>query len=117
MRVSKQRILRRTVFQLKPANKSVYWRNPNFDYSRLKKSGVLMTDRLNKATTIPGNAGSDRKDDPEKQGSGRDPEERPTNCTKDVREKMLDKTLADSFPSSDPLSTIPDPCEDDSMAA
>jgi hypothetical protein len=29
-----------------------------------------------------------------------------------VREKMLDKTLADSFPTSDPPSTIPDPSED-----
>jgi hypothetical protein len=64
---------------------------------------------------IPGEAGP--KEDPEKQGSGRDPEERPTGCRKEVREKMLDKTLADSFPSSDPLSSIPDPCEDDSMAA
>jgi hypothetical protein len=29
---------------------------------------------------------------------------------------MLDKTLADSFPTSDPPSTIPDPFEDDSFA-
>lgn len=28
-------------------------------------------------------------------------------------EKMLDKTLADSFPTSDPLSTIPNPGESD----
>jgi hypothetical protein len=28
---------------------------------------------------------------------------------KKSRENGLDKTLADSFPSSDPLSTIPDP--------
>jgi hypothetical protein len=34
-----------------------------------------------------------------------------------VREKALDKTLADSFPSSDPPSTIPDPCADDVQAA
>jgi hypothetical protein len=33
-----------------------------------------------------------------------------------VREKNLDKTLADSFPTSDPPSSIPDP-EDDSFAA
>jgi hypothetical protein len=32
-----------------------------------------------------------------------------------VREKMLDKTDADSFPASDPPSTIPDP-ENDSFA-
>ncbi len=29
-----------------------------------------------------------------------------------IREKTLDKTLADSFPTSDPPSSIPDPCED-----
>ncbi|MFB3813569.1 MAG: hypothetical protein ACE14L_05610 [Terriglobales bacterium] len=36
---------------------------------------------------------------------------------RDVREKMLDKTIADSFPTSDPPSTIPDPSADDSIAA
>ena len=29
---------------------------------------------------------------------------------------MMDKTLADSYPASDPLSSIPDPAEDDSAA-
>ena len=29
------------------------------------------------------------------------------------REQSMDKTLADSFPASDPPSTIPNPCEDD----
>jgi hypothetical protein len=29
-----------------------------------------------------------------------------------ARDRGLDKTLADSFPSSDPPSTIPDPCAD-----
>lgn len=29
-----------------------------------------------------------------------------------IRDKMMDKTLADSFPTSDPPSSIPDPCED-----
>jgi hypothetical protein len=29
-----------------------------------------------------------------------------------MREKTLDKTLADSFPASDPPSSIPDPSED-----
>ncbi len=48
----------------------------------------------------------------------RDPEDRPvSDKTKEVREKMMDKTLADSFPTSDPPSTIPDPEEDDSFAA
>ena len=48
----------------------------------------------------------------------RDPENR--NCDaeseKERRDKMMDKTLADSFPTSDPPSSIPDP-EDDSFAA
>jgi hypothetical protein len=50
-------------------------------------------------------------------GSKRDPEERPAGNQEEIREKMLDKTLADSFPTSDPPSTIPDPAEDDSFAA
>ena len=32
-----------------------------------------------------------------------------------VREKMMDKTLADSYPCSDAPSTMPDPGADDSM--
>lgn len=48
----------------------------------------------------------------------RDPEDRPVpEKPSAVRDKMLDKTLADSFPTSDPPSTIPDPEEDDSFAA
>jgi hypothetical protein len=41
----------------------------------------------------------------------RDPEDRPVEPTdrEGVREKMLDKTVADSFPASDPPSSIPDP--------
>jgi hypothetical protein len=41
----------------------------------------------------------------------RDPEDRdvPPTDRAGVREKMFDKTLADSFPASDPPSSIPDP--------
>jgi hypothetical protein len=48
------------------------------------------------------------------EGSRRDPESRPVpeHDEKKIREKMLDKTLADSFPASDPPSSIPDPAED-----
>ncbi len=51
---------------------------------------------------------------PERPGSGRDPEDRPAVQQQPgtVRDTMLDKTLADSFPTSDPPSTIPDPSED-----
>jgi hypothetical protein len=44
----------------------------------------------------------------------RDPEDRPVpdDNLRVVREKMLDKTLADSYPASDPPSTIPDPSTD-----
>jgi hypothetical protein len=44
----------------------------------------------------------------------RDPEDRPVEPTdrQGVREKMLDKTVADSFPASDPPSSIPDPESD-----
>jgi len=45
----------------------------------------------------------------------RDPEDRPVSPDNQhaVREKNLDKTLADSFPTSDPPSTIPDPAEEE----
>lgn len=49
---------------------------------------------------------------PEEPGSGRDPEERPAEHDSERREKAHDKTLADSFPTSDPPSTIPDPSGD-----
>lgn len=43
----------------------------------------------------------------------RDPEDRriDQNSEQEKRERALDKTLADSFPTSDPPSTIPDPGE------
>jgi hypothetical protein len=55
--------------------------------------------------------------DPEHHGSRRDPEERAISKDNEAqtREKMHDKTLADSFPTSDPPSSIPDPAEDDSL--
>jgi hypothetical protein len=55
--------------------------------------------------------------DPEPSECTRDPECRVVHSKKELREKMLDKTIADSFPTSDPPSSIPDPSEDDSMAA
>ena len=44
----------------------------------------------------------------------RDPEDRAIDPgdTDGKREKMLDKTIADSFPASDPPSSVPDPHED-----
>lgn len=68
-------------------------------------------------TAMPGEAGAGAKRDREHLGSRRDPEERPSMSNEETREKMLDKTLADSFPTSDPPSSIPDPAADDSMAA
>jgi hypothetical protein len=48
----------------------------------------------------------------------RDPEDRPVPEMNEtaVREKMLDKTLADSYPASDPPSSLPNPSVD-SMSA
>jgi len=54
---------------------------------------------------------------PEEPGTRRDPEGRTAEDKDCVKDKMMDKTLADSFPTSDPPSSIPDPCEDDSFAA
>ena len=44
----------------------------------------------------------------------RDPEDREVKPgdRKAKREKMMDKTIADSFPASDPPSSLPDPNED-----
>ena len=44
----------------------------------------------------------------------RDPEDRTVDKrdSSQVREKMLDKTIADSFPASDPLSSDPAPSVD-----
>jgi hypothetical protein len=44
----------------------------------------------------------------------RDPEDRVIDPgdADGKREKMFDKTIADSFPASDPPSTVPDPHED-----
>jgi len=44
----------------------------------------------------------------------RDPEDRVINPDDEdgKREKMFDKTIADSFPASDPPSSRPDPEED-----
>jgi hypothetical protein len=55
--------------------------------------------------------------DPEHLGSCRDPEERHTHHESEEREKSFDKTLADSFPTSDPPSSIPDPSGDDRSLA
>ena len=44
----------------------------------------------------------------------RDPEDRviDESCRPERKEKMMDKTIADSFPASDPPSSMPDPDED-----
>ena len=44
----------------------------------------------------------------------RDPEDRiiDEHNEHDVREKMLDKTIADTFPASDSPSSMPDPDDD-----
>ena len=52
-------------------------------------------------------------EEPEHSGSGRDPEERPVSSVEEAKEKNLDKMLADSFPTSDPPSSIQ---ESDSLA-
>ena len=49
----------------------------------------------------------------------RDPEDRhvPRRDEAAVREKMLDKTLADSYPASDPPSSLPNPSVDSMSVA
>jgi len=50
--------------------------------------------------------------------SPRDPEDRIIDESNAIekKDKMLDKTVADTFPASDPPSSIPDP-DEDSFAA
>ena len=54
---------------------------------------------------------------PSDQKRPRDPKDRPVNPHDEAekRERALDKTIADSFPTSDPASTIPDPGTEDSL--
>ena len=49
----------------------------------------------------------------------RDPEDRLIDETNPLekKDKMLDKTIADTFPASDPPSSLPDPDEDSFAAA
>jgi hypothetical protein len=44
----------------------------------------------------------------------RDPEDRQIDENKvaEKKDKMMDKTIADTFPASDPPSSMPDPDED-----
>jgi hypothetical protein len=66
-------------------------------------------------TVVPGESGAGMVPVPE--CDVRDPEDRAAEEIHEKREKGLDKTIADSFPTSDPPSSIPDPClEDDGIA-
>ena len=47
----------------------------------------------------------------------RDPEDRQVHNLRELKEKLQDKTVADSFPASDPPSSIPDPSAEDPFAA
>jgi hypothetical protein len=49
----------------------------------------------------------------------RDPEDREIDESNaaERRDKMMDKTLADTFPASDPPSSLPDPGEDSFAAS
>jgi hypothetical protein len=48
----------------------------------------------------------------------RDPEDREIDesSEREKKDKMMDKTIADTFPASDPPSSLPDP-DEDSFAA
>jgi len=49
----------------------------------------------------------------------RDPEDREIDESNaaEKRDKMMDKTVADTFPASDPPSSLPDPGEDSFAAS
>jgi hypothetical protein len=51
--------------------------------------------------------------EPERAAVGGVKEVEEGGCTPELREKTLDKTLADTFPTSDPPSSLPNPCPED----
>ena len=70
--------------------------------SKLKRYAVDALDRITEEFSRQ--TEDAQNDEDEMSGVSRTP-----NSEKKQREEMLDKTLADSFPSSDPPSSIPDP--------
>lgn len=69
-------------------------------------------------------AGSDERESQEKRQQGGIRPGTPTSGTpgtsaelRRIREEALDRTIEDTFPSSDPPSSIPDPGEEDPQAA
>jgi hypothetical protein len=64
-----------------------------------------MTENQNKPAGNPAS-------DPSNPSQKRDQAEK----TRAIKEKNMDETLADSFPSSDPPSSIPDPGEEEDAA-
>ncbi len=60
---------------------------------------------------VPELEAEERKRQPERERSGSAEQQRR------IREEALDKTVEDSFPSSDPPSSIPDPGEEAPRAA
>jgi hypothetical protein len=66
---------------------------------------------------MPQRSGYQPELDAHEPGEHRDPEARPVNLLDRgaLKEKMLDKTLADSYPASDPPSSLPDPSAEDSL--
>jgi hypothetical protein len=56
------------------------------------------------------------KPDPVRTPANRDrAQSEPEEVEREHREEALDRTLADSYPASDPPSTIPNPDEDSSV--
>jgi hypothetical protein len=95
----------------KPANASVYVNH----LLRMRAVYAIKTDRLVRCTFNQ----NDLTMHKQSFQSSRDPEDRQID-EKDpsqVKDKMLDKTVADTFPASDPPSSLPDPDEDSFAAA
>jgi hypothetical protein len=63
--------------------------------------GGFVTENFGKSPTT--------QEDPEHSTDRRDPEDRRVDNPQELKDKMLDKTLADSFPTSDPPSINPNP--------
>lgn len=74
----------------------------------------MKNDRAESSATSSEHEHSGSKQDRKKQAA---PQDETSDKARERRERALDKTVADSFPGSDPPSSIPDPGEEDPLAA
>jgi len=92
--------------KLKAASNSATKQSYNlFTFLLIKRSASTMNPQTNSLNYKEVQAKGNLRPQDIKQ----DPQDRKAETEDEIREKNFDKTLADSFPASDPPSSIPDP--------